>query len=1092
MIRGIINWSLDNPLIVAIFVVLTAAGGWWSVTRTPVDAIPDVSANQVIVETKWPGRGPKVIQDQITYPLSTTLATTPGVKDVRAISRFGYSIVYVIFQNGIDKYWARSRVLTKLNYAKSQLPDGVTPALGPDGTGVGHVFWYTLDQTGEKSYNLGKLREIQDYYVRYLLQEVEGVAEVASFGGFVKEYQIDLDPAKLDAYNVGISKVASAVKKSNEDTGGRILEQSQTEYVIRGKGYVENVEDLEQIVVKVDDEGVPITLDQLATVQMGTSMRRGVVADASGEKVGGIVVMRYGANAKAVIDRVKEAIDGRVEPGLPKGLEIGVAYDRSHLIEKSVETLTHKLVEEAIVVSIIILLFLFHARSALVVILTLPLAVLIAFICMKWLGITSNIMSLGGIAIALGVIVDASIVLVENSYRMLAEHSGEDSGEGPSRIDVLKRACGQVGPAIFFSMLIIIASFLPVFALPGRSGKMFTPLAWTKTLTMVGSTLLAVTVVPVLLSWFVRGDLKPLEDNVVARNIVGVYRPVLDRILRFPMTVLVAAGLLMASVYPLYSGLHLDIDGDGKNEIAVEAIGSEFMPPLDEGSILYMPVTLPNVGVSEAKRLMMTTNKIFEDYPEVKDVLGKVGRANTSTDPAPVAMIETIVRLEPKSKWREGLTKREIISDLNKKIDIPGLTNGWTQPIINRINMLSTGIRTDLGLKIYGPDLKKLKTILKDAEEIIRGVEGARDVFSERILGGHYIDIEPDRQALARYGLTVEDVNQVVETAIGGMPLTETVEGLSRFPVRVRYARDYRNSIEKLRNRVVVTGKNGVQVPLKEVATVQYKNGPPQIKSENGQLKAQLLFNVRGRDTGSFVADAKRAIDKKLELPEKGGYHLEWSGNWEAQKRAQQRLSILIPAAVLIILVLLYFAFSTVVDPLVVLLTVPFSVVGGLYLQYALGLNFSVAAWVGYISLFGVAVEMGVVMLLYLHEALDEKIESALDGGHTTPVDPEEADGELVSSAIEPEEIDEATLKGAALRVRPVLMTGMMPLFGLMPILWATGTGSGVMKPIATPMVGGIISALIVVLVVIPVVFNLIARYRLRRDTLTYSGLGGH
>ena len=1084
MIRKLIDWCIENPLIVVIFVVLTIATGWWALRDTPLDAIPDLSENQVIVETKWPGRGPQVIQDQVSYPLSVNLQGIPKVKDIRAISRFGYSLVYVIFEDGVDKYWARSRVLEKLNYAKSQLPDGVTPSLGPDGTGVGHVYWYVLHPSEENPYDLAKLREIQDYYVRYKLQEVKGVAEVASFGGFIKEYQVDLDPTKLEAYGISVSQVAKAVKKSNRDTGGRILEQSDIEYVVRGKGYFDKIDDIEKVVVKVNAKGVPVTVGQLGAVQLGTKMRRGMVEEnGEGEAVGGIVVMRYGANAEEVIDRVKEKIE-EIKPGLPKGISIDPAYDRSNLIDKAVGTLQHKLVEEAIVVSLIVLLFLFHARSALIVILTLPTAVLIAFIFMKWLGITSNIMSLGGIAIAIGVIVDASIVLVENAYRMLAEKTdGEEPPDWETRKSIVKKACKQVGPAIFFSMLIIITSFLPVFMLTGREGKLFTPLAWTKTLTMAGSTVLAVTMVPVLLIFLLGGKLRPLEDNVVAKTVVAIYRPTLDFALRFKKTLIVIAALLVASLYPVVNGVKLDWNQDGEPEQITEGIGSEFMPQLDEGSILYMPVTLPNVSVSEAKRLLQVTDKMIAEYPEVTNVLGKVGRADTSTDPAPVAMLETIILLEPKEKWRAGLTKQDIINDLNQKLDIPGLTNGWTQPIINRINMLSTGIRTDLGVKFFGPDLEVLGDLAKKAEEVLRDVPGSADLFAERVMGGHYVNVEPKRDEIARHGMTVEDVNKVVETAIGGMAVTETVEGLARYPVRVRYLRDYRNSIDDLRD-ILVTSKSGAQVPLSEVAEIEWADGPPQIKSEQGQLKAATLLNVRGRDMGSFVEEASKRLEEELEIP--AGYSYEWSGQWEAQKRAQKRLSMLVPAALLIILILIYFAFNNIVDPLIVLLSIPFSIVGGIYLLWWMGFNFSVAVWVGFIALFGVAVETGVVMLVYLHEALDEHITEALAARGT---DTGAAGGEEIAEAIDTDDIDEATLEGASLRVRPVLMTAGTSFFGLTPLLWATGLGSGVMKPLAVPMVGGIVSAVVLVLFVIPAIFNLVARWRLRRDRLTPSDI---
>jgi Cu(I)/Ag(I) efflux system membrane protein CusA/SilA len=1027
-----------------IVAVLVAVGvGVWSIKNTPLDAIPDLSENQVIVYTEWPGRGPQVIEDQVTYPLSVNLQGIPEIKAIRATSFFGFSLVYVIFNDDADVYWARSRVLEKLNYAQSELPEGVTPTLGPDGTGVGHVFWYTLQTAEENPQDLAKLRELQDYYVRYKLQSVEGVAEVASIGGFVKEYQVDLDPTKLEAYGVSAGEVARAVKMSNRDTGGKILEHSDTEYFVRGKGYFKDVEDIEQVVVKTSASGVPITVDQLGFVQLGTQIRRGMLDEnGQGEVVGGVVVMRYGENAKEVTDRVRQKID-EIEPGLPQGVTIESAYDRSTLIMKSVDTLTKSLTEEAIVVSLIILLFLFHIRSSLVVVLTLPVAVLIGFIFMKQLGISSNIMSLGGIAIAVGVIVDASIVMVENAYRKIAQRQEERPEDGElepeERRQIIKKACQQVGPALFFSMLIIITSFVPVFMLTGQEGKLFTPLAWTKTLTMVGASVLAITLVPVLLVIFLKGKLRPESENPISRFFVSLYTPVLRLVLRRPViTLLVAVGLVGATV-PLLTGLEYDTDSDGESEAIVEPIGSEFMPALDEGSLLYMPVTLPNVSFTEAKRLLQLTDKIIAEHPEVDYVLGKIGRAETATDPAPVSMVETIVLLKPQDQWREGVTKNDIISELDAKLQIPGVSNGWTQPIINRINMLATGIRTDIGVKFFGPDLDELGDLALQAEEILREVPGASDLYAERVTGGHYVNIEPNRAAIARYGLTVEDVNRVIEVAIGGMPVTTTVEGRSRFPVRVRYARDYRNSIEDLRQVLVSTSK-GEQIPLGQVANIEFEQGPPMINSENGDLRSVVLLNVRGRDMGGFIEEAEATLAEKLEVPP--GYSYSWSGQYENQKRANERLSLLIPMAILIIFMLLYVTFRNIGESLVVMLSVPFALVGGVWLLYLMDLNFSVAVWVGFIALFGVAVETGVVMLVYLHEALDERIEKILAG---EGVDPAEATGERVAELVSAKDVHLAAIEGAALRLRPKLMTAATTLVGLTPLLWATGTGSDVM-----------------------------------------------
>ncbi len=1084
MIRKIIDWCVDNPLMVIIAVLIAIGVGVWSVKNTPLDAIPDLSENQVIVYTEWAGRGPQVIEDQVTYPLSVDLQGIPKVKAIRATSFFGFSLIYVIFDDDADVYWARSRVLEKLNYAQSELPDGVTPTLGPDGTGVGHVFWYTLHTSKDNPQNLAKLRELQDYYVRYKLQAVKGVSEVASVGGFIKEYQIDLDPTKLEAYGVTAGQVAKAVKASNRDTGGKILEQSDVEYFVRGQGYFKNVKDIESVVVKTNDTGVPVTVGDLGFVQLGTQLRRGLLDEnGKGEAVGGIVVMRYGENAKQVIDRVKKKIK-EIEPGLPAGVTIQPAYDRSELIMKSVHTLTHSLTEEAIVVSLIILIFLFHVRSSLVVVLTLPVAVLIGFIFMRLMGITSNIMSLGGIAIAVGVIVDASIVMVENSYRKLAERPPDAPPPSPEeRKAVIKHACQQVGPALFFSMLIIVTSFVPVFMLTGQEGKLFTPLAWTKTLTMLGASILAITLVPVLLIFFLRGKLRPESKNPISKFFVALYTPVLRAVLRHPVvTMLLVLGLAGTTV-PLVTGLNWGKNADGKPHQVVKPIGSEFMPPLDEGSILYMPVTLPNVSVTEAKRILQVTDKIIADEPEVKYVLGKAGRASTATDPAPVSMIETIVLLKPRDQWRPGITKNDIVSELDAKLQIPGLSNGWTQPIINRINMLATGIRTDVGVKFFGPDLDKLGTLALQAEKILRTIPGAADLYAERVTGGHYVNITPDRAAIARYGLTVEDVNQVIEVAIGGMPVTTTVEGRSRFPVRVRYARDYRNSVDALR-QVLVSTKSGQQIPLGQVANIELQEGPPMINSENGDLRSVVLLNVRGRDMGGFIHEASKALHDKLKMPP--GYSYSWSGQYENQKRANARLEVLIPMALVIIFMLLFFTFRNVSDSIVVMLSVPFALVGGVWLLYLMNVNFSVAVWVGFIALFGVAVETGVVMLLYLHEALDERIERRLvEEG----LDADQASPERIAELIGPDDVHQAAVDGAALRLRPKLMTAATTLIGLTPLLWATGTGSDVMKPIAIPMVGGMVSSVILVLFVIPVIFDLTKRWSLRHKRLTYSGI---
>jgi len=979
-------------------------------------------------------------------------------------------MIYAIFEDGIDPYWARSRVLEKLNYAQSLLPSGVTPQLGPDGTGVGHVFWYTLSSD---RHDLSELRALQDYYVRYLLQSVDGIAEVASISGFERQYQVEIDPNRLRAYDVPLMRVLNAIRQGNLDVGGRIVEMSDAEYFVQGSGYIESIRDIEQIVVRVDADGTPVTVGDVADVQMGGDIRRGLLDEnGEGEVVGGIVVMRYGENAYSLIERVYERLE-EVEAGLPEGVEIAVAYDRSELIENAVGTLTNTLIEEAIVVSLIVLVFLFHLPSALVVVLSLPIAVLIAFIFMKHMGVTSNIMSLGGIAIAIGVLVDASIVMVENAHRRIADRLQQGPISSDERLGLVADAAKQVGPAIFFSMLIILTSFVPVFMLTGQEGKLFTPLAWTKTFAMFGASVMSITLVPFLMTFALRGHLRPERKSPISRFFVWLYRPVLLAALRFRKSTVVIVILCGLTAVPLFTGFSWDVDGDGEAEVSVAAIGSEFMPALDEGSLLYMPVTLPNVSVNEAKRLLQLTDYLIAQVPEVAYVLGKVGRADTATDPAPVAMIETIILLHPESEWREGMTKALLISELDALLQIPGLTNGWTQPIINRINMLATGIRTDLGVKFFGPDLEVLAELAVQAEAILREVPGAVDLYAERVVGGRYIDIEIDREAIARYGLAVNDVQMVVETAIGGMPLTQTVEGRNRFEVRARYARDFRDSPEDLEN-ILVSAPNGIDIPLGQLADIAVVDGPPMINSEGGLLRSVVLLNVRDRDMGSFMAEADALLDARLDVPD--GYTYRWSGQWENQVRAKERLRLLVPIAIFVIFLFLYITFKRVQEALLVMLAVPFALVGGVWLLYLMDVNLSVAVWVGFIALFGVAVETGVVMIIYLQEALDNRIRAAFTEGG----------GE---GRIDRSDVLRACVEGSVLRLRPKLMTVGTTLIGLTPILWATGTGSDVMRPIAIPMVGGMISSTVVVLILTPVLFSLLKLWELKRGTLKESGI---
>jgi len=1046
MIERIIEYSARNRVIILMIFGLIIAWGVWSVYKTPVDAIPDLSDNQVIVFTDYPGRSPQVVEDQVTYPLAVNLQGLPQVRAVRASSAFGFSMIYVIFEDKADIYWARTRVLERLNYAASLLPPGVVPTLGPDGTGVGHVFWYTIDGKG---YDLEQLRTLQDWFVRYQLNTVPGVAEVASIGGFVREYQIDLDPNRLFAYKVTVGQVMEAIKRSNNDVGGRLLEQADAEFLIRGKGYIKSPKDLEDIVVAADMRGTPIYVKTLGTVQLGGAIRRGLLdMNGEGEAVGGIVVMRYGENAKDVIDRVKEKITS-LEKGLPPGVKIMVSYDRSDLIERAIETLKRALTEESIVVSLVILVFLLHFQSALVIVLTLPIAVLIAFITMHLLGVTSNIMSLGGIAIAIGVLVDAGVIMVENCYRHLSEMPPEERKE--KRLEVIITSAKQVGRAIFFSLAIIILSFVPVFLLEGQEGKLFHPLAFTKTFSMMGSAMIAITLVPVLMYYFMRGKMPPESSNPVSTFFIKLYSPVIRWVLKWKKTTIALNVVALAVAIPMFM-----------------SIGSEFMPPLDEGSLLYMPVTLPNVSINEAKRLIQVQDQIIKSLPEVEHVLGKVGRAETSTDPAPVSMFESIIILKDKDKWRPGITKADIVSELDAKLQQIGVRNGWTQPIINRINMLSTGVRTDLGVKIFGNDLNVLKDLAVQSEGILKTVPGAADVVAERVTGGNYIDIDIDREAAARYGVKVGDIQDVIATALGGEMLSTSVEGRNRFPIRLRYMRDYRDNIPAVQ-RILISGMNGetpVQVPLSLVTKTKVSTGAPEINSEGGLLRSIVFLNVRGRDMGGFVGEAKTVLEKQLKLPP--GYYVAWSGQWENQIRAKKRLQLLVPAGILIIFILLYFTFHSALEASMVMLSVPFALVGGVYLVKALGYNMSVAVWVGFIALYGIAVETGVVMVIYLHEALDKK---------------------LINGPCTEQDIYDATFEGAVLRLRPKLMTVAVALIGLVPIMWSTGTGADVMKPIAAPMIGGMISSAVHVLIMTPVIFVLMKKRDLKKGKLHYSGM---
>ncbi|HUJ18585.1 MAG TPA: CusA/CzcA family heavy metal efflux RND transporter [Nitrospirota bacterium] len=1044
MIERIIEFSARNRIPVLLAFALLIGWGVWAVRTTPVDAIPDLSDNQVIVFTDYPGRSPQVVEDQITYPLASNLQGIPRVRAVRASSAFGFSMIYVIFDDGADLYWARSRVLERLNAASSFLPPGATPLMGPDGTGVGHVFWYTIRARG---YTLEQLRTLQDWFIRYQLGTVPGVAEVASIGGFVREYQVDLDPRLLLGYRITTADVIGALRRANATSGGNVVNQASAEFMIQGTGSVGSLRDLENTPVLVDQRGIPVMVKHLGIVQMGGAFRRGLLdLNGEGEAVGGIVVMRSGENAAEVIGMVKDRIR-LIDRGLPPGVEIATAYDRSILINSAVRTLKRVLAEESIAVALVVALFLLHARSALVIILTLPVSVLAAFIAMNLLGITSNIMSLGGIAIAVGVLVDAGVIMVENAYRRLSElpvYARKDR-----RLEVIIEASKQVGRPIFFSLAIIILSFVPVFLLEGQEGKLFHPLAFTKTFTMAAAALSAITLVPALMYYLLRGSMAPESRNRVSLFFMRLYDPAIAWALRNPgkTVALNVAALLLA--IPLFFGL-----------------GSEFMPPLDEGSLLYMPVALPNISLTEAKRLIQVQDSIIKSLPEVDSVLGKVGRAETATDPAPVSMFETIVLLKPRGQWRPGMMKDDIIAELDGKLRQAGIRNGWTQPIVNRINMLSTGIRTDLGVKIYGSDLNVLKTLAIRAEALLKRVPGAADVVAERTGGGSYLDIVVDRQAAARYGVQVQDVQDAIETSLGGVSVSEAMGmggGRGRFPIRVRYLRDQRDTLQAV-PRVLVSAADGKQVPLSLVTRIAVTEGPSEINSEGGMLRSVVFLNIRGRDLESFVREAQEFLKRNLSLP--AGYSVSWAGQWESQLRARSRLRIMVPLGLLIIFMLLYFTFHSAREAAMVMLSVPFALVGGVYLVWLLGYHLSVAVWVGFIALYGIAVETGVVMVLYLHEALDRRLRQ----------------GPLTE-----QDIVEAAREGAVLRLRPKLMTVTVALLGLAPIMWSNGTGADVMRPIAAPMIGGMITSAIHVLIMTPVIFVLMKKRDLARGRLVMS-----
>ncbi|HXI92367.1 MAG TPA: efflux RND transporter permease subunit [Blastocatellia bacterium] len=1063
MIDRIIEFSLKNRFIIVAAYILLAGWGYWALIRTPVDAIPDLSDNQVIVFSDWVGRSPQEVEDQVTYPLTTTLQGLPGVRVVRGQSAFGFSMINVIFEDSIDLYWARTRVVERLNLATRQLPEGVLPTLGPDATGVGQIFWYTVEGEG---YSLRDLRTLQDWFLRYQLNSVPGVAEVASVGGQVQQYQIDVDPNRLRAYSIPLSTVVEAVQRSNSNVGGNVIEHNGQWSIVRGVGLIGSVEDFENIVIG-GSGGTPIFVRNVADVNVGNAFRVGALDRDGKEAVGGVVIARYGVNTLEVINAVKDKLEA-LKPGLPQGVSVTPFYDRTELILRATTTLKRALIEELLLVTLAHIVFLFHFRSILIVTIPLPLAVLASFLFMHYLGISSNLMSLSGIAIAIGVLVDAGIVVTENAFRYL-EKRGVDPSDRQRVWQTVLESTRLVGRPIFFSMTIIILAFVPVFALTGREGKLFHPLAFTKTFAMIAATLIAVTLVPVLCTMLLRGRFHSEEENWVMRVLQRGYRPVLSFALAhraltfacaaslFSIAVLLATS---ASWLPKARSVTANVPIVGSLVQAIHPIGSEFMPELNEGDLMYMPITDPAISIDEALRVMQMQDRTLKSFPEVEWVTGKAGRAETSTDPAPVNMNETIVHLKQPDHWRPGLTREKLIEEMNDKLTMPGVTNIWTQPIINRIEMLTTGIRTEIGVKIYGSDLAEIERRSREVASVLGTVTGAANVSPEPLTGQPYIDIKIDRQAAARYGIDVAAIQNVVDTGIGETNLTVTIEGRRRFPARVRYAQQFRASPEAL-GALLVPAPGGAQIPLAQVATIQEANGSSMISSENGLLRGTVLLNVRGRDVGSFVEEARQALRERVQLP--AGYYVEWSGQYEDQQRARARLLLVMPIVLVVIFVLLYLTYHSFIEAAHVLLAVPFALTGGVYLLYALGYNFSVAVWVGFIALFGTAVQTGMVMVIYLEEAVERKKQEELSGKLTR------------------EQLKQAVMEGALLRLRPKVMTVSTVVAGLLPIMWSTSAGAEVMRPLATPVLGGMVSSLIHVLIVTPVIFFWLRERALKR-----------
>ncbi len=1027
MIKNIIRLSVQNRVWVILLTIIFVMAGLYSIKNTPVDAIPDLSDVQVIVKTSFPGQAPQVVQDQVTYPLTTAMLSVPKATTVRGFSFFGDSYVYVIFEDGTDMYWARSRVLEYLSQVSSKLPSSAKPELGPDATGVGWIFNYALvDKTGR--HDLSELRSLQDWFLKYELQTVAGVSEVATVGGMVRQYQVQIDPLKLRAYGIPLNHVHTAIKMANQESGASVLELAEAEYMVRINGYIQNIDDIKNIPLGVSKKGSPLLLGEIAQIQLGPKMRRGIAElNGQGEVVGGIVVMRFGENAQATIDRVKEKIES-LKPSLPAGVEIVVTYDRSKLIQSAIDNLMEKLAEEFLVVAFICMLFLFHFRSSLVVLFSLPVAILGAFIVMYLQGVNANIMSLGGIAIAIGAMVDGAIVMIENMHKHLALKKINENDRWP----IVIKAASEVGPALFFSLLIITLSFLPVFTLQAQEGKLFTPLALTKTYAMAMAAGLAITLVPVLMGYFIRGKIVDEKHNPINRLFISLYMPVISRVLKYPKLVLLASVLLaFSAIYP------------------IQKTGSEFMPPLDEGDVMYMPTTYAGVSVGKARQILQQTDKIIKTIPEVKTVFGKIGRAETATDPAPLTMIETVIQFKDKSQWREGITSEDIQKELNDLIQFPGLTNAFVMPIKTRIDMLATGIKTPVGIKVAGPNLKEIEKIGKQLEEILTPVMGTRSVYSERVVGGRYIKVDINRIKAARYGLNIQDLQTTVQTAIGGVDVTQSIEGLERYPVNVRYLQKYRDNISQLKLLPILTNSQQY-ITLADVARVYVDEGAAVIKSENARLNGWTYVDIDVEDLAGYVQAAQQIVKEQLELP--AGYSLQWSGQYEYMIRAQQRFNMVMPLTLAIIAFLLYLSFRRIPEVVMILMTMPFSLLGGVYLIHYLGFQFSVAVGVGFIALAGVSVEIGVLMLLYLNQSWQREQELSKLEGRTAC-------------------LREAIIYGASQRLRPILMTAISTMVGLLPIMYTEGTGSQVMQRIAAPMVGGMLSTLVLTLLVLPVVF---------------------